>query len=175
MEAEAHRERPALKRVTSLRMSATQFTRFHVAQTPSTPPPGYSCQLHIRNPPAGPRLSPLLHTLPPHHIKVVLVWWVPWGWQEILRASQLSALCSSCWLAWLQGWVSWWSTHSPPSSGVPWEGGLTRGWGSPEDQPGLHSHPGLSPGPQLCFLVVQEPGPSAASSSFRKPNCSFIF
>lgn len=156
-------------------MSATQFTRFHVAQTPPAPRPTTRVQLPTSHQtPSHPRLSPLLHTpSPPHQGGSGLV--VPWGWQEILRASQLSALCSSYWLAWLQGWVSWWSTHSPPSSGVPWEGGLTRGWDSPEDQPGLHSHPGLSPGPQQCFLVVQEPGPSAASSSFRKPNCSFIF
>lgn len=42
------------------------------------------------------------------------------------------------------------------------------GW-DPQDQPGPNG------GPQRCFLVVQEPRPSVASSSFRKPNCSFIF
>lgn len=167
-----HRERPVLKSHLPAHVSHSVHT---FPCGPDHPPHHQGTAANFTSDPPPAPACPLCSTLPPHHIKVVLVWWVPWGWQEILRASQLSALCSSYWLAWLQGWVSWWSTHSPPSSGVPWEGGLTRGWDFPEDQPGLHSHPGLSPGPQQCFLVVQEPGPSAASSSFWKPNCSFIF
>lgn len=60
----------------------------------------------------------------------------------------------------------------PPTQALGYPGGLTRGWGGG----GIPQRPAsASVGPQRCFLVVQEPGPSVASSSFRKPNCSFIF
>lgn len=51
---------------------------------------------------------------------------------------------------------------------------LTKLWGTCEGV-GPARPPWPPRGPQRCFLVVQEPGPSVASSSFRKPNCSFIF
>ena len=97
---------------------------------------------------------------------MVLVWWVLCGWREILRASQLSALCSL--LAGVASGVGKLVAHPFPTK--LWGtlgGGLTRGWDSPEDQPGPHSHPGLSPGPAVfsccartrskcCFLFLPE-------------------
>lgn len=95
----------------------------------------------------------------------------PGGQAPLSQPRQCSPPCSY-WLVWLQWCGSYWKTHSPPCSGAPW--GPRKGVGSPKTS--LASTPTQAQlGPQQCFLVVQEPGPSVASSSFRKPNCSFIF
>lgn len=151
----------------------TLGARPSITHVPSVHTPGCSCQLHTSPNPLWGSLPPASHTpCASAAIEVVLV---RGGALVANRRPQEAAwtmlfLLLSYWLA-VASVVCKLVEH-PPTQALGYPGGLTRGWGGG----GIPQRPAsASAGPQRCFLVVQEPGPSVASSSFRKPNCSFIF
>lgn len=124
------------------------------AETPSTSPPDPwpSCG-------ASPLSSAPHAPFPIAGIKVVLVW-VPLVASWSPRASLAFSVPSS-WLPWLQWWVSWWGTHSPPSSGAPC------GVGSPKTSLASTPTPASTGAPAMfscctrtrskcCFLFLPE-------------------
>lgn len=180
--AEAHRDRPTPRATPTQTSAAFKCSPFQTSPNPALRATRWGAAANLSPAPQLPPVelitSPLRHTLPPGTsagIRVVLVAVAPCGQQETLRARQLSAFCPP-----LNGWRGFnggeVSGVAPPHQALGHPGwGANQGVGFPQRPAWPPFPPRPQLGPQQCFLVVQEPGPSVASSSFRKPNCSFIF